>query len=110
MAEKINMVDLFCGIGGLSLGFDKRYFNLVLGIDNDKDLFETFEKNHKNTPLIKSDIEKVSYDMLDANLKNTDVDVIVAGIPCQSFRWQAIGLDLKQKIIKIVELTYLIMH
>ena len=32
---KYNVLDLFCGAGGLSCGFERAGFNIVLGIDND---------------------------------------------------------------------------
>jgi DNA (cytosine-5)-methyltransferase 1 len=34
--KKINVLDLFCGAGGLSCGFERAGFNIVLGRDNDK--------------------------------------------------------------------------
>ena len=41
-----NVLDLFCGCGGLSYGFESAGYNIVLGIDNDKKALETFELNH----------------------------------------------------------------
>ena len=42
------MVDLFCGAGGLSLGFQKAGFDLVLAADNDPKAIQTYRKNIGN--------------------------------------------------------------
>lgn len=39
----LNVLDLFCGAGGLSYGFESAGFNVLLGIDNDAKALETFE-------------------------------------------------------------------
>ena len=45
----LNVLDLFCGCGGLSCGFVQAGFNVILGIDNDKAALNTFQKNHKKS-------------------------------------------------------------
>ena len=42
------MVDLFCGAGGLSLGFQKAGFDLLLAADNDAKAIQTYRKNIGN--------------------------------------------------------------
>ena len=41
----MNIVDLFSGTGGLSLGFKQAGFNTVLAIDNSKDANITLKNN-----------------------------------------------------------------
>ena len=43
--NNLNIIDLFCGCGGFSLGFKKAGFNILSGIDNDKDALNTFFNN-----------------------------------------------------------------
>ena len=81
----MNIIDLFCGIGGLSHGFLEKGHNLIAGIDNAKDLFDTFEANHPNSLLIKAGIEDVDKEVLTKHNISKEIDVVVAGIPCQSF-------------------------
>ena len=40
------VLDLFCGCGGLSSGFEQEGFKIVAGVDSWKDALNTFEKNH----------------------------------------------------------------
>ena len=81
--RKYNVIDLFCGAGGLSYGFELAGFNVLVGIDNDKAALETFEMNHKGSKSIYGDITQISYDDIKNVIGNTDVDVIVGGPPCQ---------------------------
>ena len=83
--NNLNIIDLFCGCGGFSLGFKKAGFNILSGIDNDKDALNTFF-NNKIAESIKMDLSK------DKNLKDLhqkllskNLDVIIAGPPCQGF-------------------------
>jgi len=56
--KSTSVVDLFCGIGGLSHGFVKEGFNVVAGIDSDPSCKFAFEENnsarfiHKNVELV----------------------------------------------------------
>ena len=82
----LNVLDLFCGCGGLSYGFIQADFNVLLGIDNDNAALNTFVKNHKssiasNIDLAKDDICEKIEDLLP----NKEVDVIIGGPPCQGF-------------------------
>lgn len=80
----MNVIDLFCGCGGLSYGFEIAGYNILLGIDNDKKALETFEKNHKNAQSICGDITKITFDSDIKNIiGNKKVDVIIGGPPCQ---------------------------
>ena len=41
-----NFIDLFCGSGGLSLGFERSGFKCELAIDFDESCVNTFKHNH----------------------------------------------------------------
>ena len=81
--KKFNVIDLFCGCGGLSLGFKMANFNIVGGVDFDKDCIDTFSLYFKNSTNFYGDIAKIS----DKEIKEAykDIDVIVGGPPCQGF-------------------------
>lgn len=81
-----NVIDLFCGAGGLSYGFEKAGFNILLGIDNDAKALETFEHNHNEAKSICGDITEVSYkDSIEPLLNGKKIDIIIGGPPCQGF-------------------------
>lgn len=81
--NQYNVIDLFCGAGGLSYGFEKAGFNILLGIDNDKKALEVFEKNHKGAKSICGDISKIESKDIKEVIGNKTIDVIVGGPPCQ---------------------------
>lgn len=80
----MKIVSLFAGAGGLDLGFEKAGFEIPYANEYDKAIWETYEKNHMNTKLIKGDIRKISNDIFDGK-----IDGIIGGPPCQS--WSEAG-------------------
>lgn len=67
MSVNIKCVDLFCGCGGMSLGFQKAGFNIVAGIDNWKSAIRVYGMNF-NHPIIEQvsvviDDEKAKYEV-----------------------------------------------
>lgn len=79
----MNVIDLFCGCGGLSYGFEKAGYNILLGIDNDKMALKTFEYNHYNSKSICDDITQIGYEDIKKIIGNKKIDVIIGGPPCQ---------------------------
>lgn len=84
--NKYSVLDLFCGAGGLSCGFQRAGYNILLGIDNDAKALETFEKNHEGAKSICGDITAISYEKdIRPRLHGKTIDVIIGGPPCQGF-------------------------
>lgn len=81
----LNALDLFCGCGGLSLGFEKAGVNILLGIDAWQDAITTFNFNHKNSQGLCADLSTLNPKDIESNLKNKSVDIIIGGPPCQGF-------------------------
>lgn len=79
----MKVVSLFSGAGGLDYGFEKAGFDIVAANEYDKNIWQTYQENHKNTPLIKGNICGISSDMLP------ECDGIIGGPPCQS--WSEAG-------------------
>ena len=44
-----NVIDLFCGAGGLSLGFEMADFNILAGFEIEPDYLNTYIHSHPNT-------------------------------------------------------------
>jgi len=85
MKNQYNIVDLFCGAGGLSCGFERAGYNVLLGIDNDEKALETFEANHNNAKSICGDITNIHFSDIKQAIGDKKVDVIIGGPPCQGF-------------------------
>ena len=81
----LNALDLFCGCGGLSLGFEKAGINILLGIDAWQDAITTFNYNHKNSQGLCADLSTLNPKDIELNLNNKTVDLIIGGPPCQGF-------------------------
>ena len=89
---KYNVLDLFCGCGGLSLGFKMADFHLVGAVDFNKAAMETHKNNFKCEFEYCGDISEISDNFILKNLKGK-VDVIIGGPPCQGFS----GLNRRNK-------------
>lgn len=82
--DKPKVIDLFAGVGGLSLGFEQNGFNVVLANEYDSSIAAAYEKNHSGTKMIVGDITKLK---LEETFKPYagNIDVIIGGPPCQGF-------------------------
>ena len=54
--KKFNVIDLFCGCGGFSKGFEEAGFNICFGIDMWKDATVTYQHNFSNAVVLNEDI------------------------------------------------------
>lgn len=83
-ANRLNVLDLFCGCGGLSYGFEKAGYKIVAGVDSWKDALVTFEKNHQSSKGILLDLS--DFDPKDIeNAIDQPIDIVIGGPPCQGF-------------------------
>ena len=86
--KEYNVLDLFCGAGGLSRGFIDAGFSVKLGVDFDDMALKTFANNHEGAIAMKLDlfdlnnVDKIK-EFFEEN--NYALDVLVGGPPCQGF-------------------------
>ena len=81
--KKYNVVDLFCGAGGFSLGLkETNRFNSIIANDIDMDMCEAYSLNFPKTKIIPKPISDI--DFFDIRRKN-NIDVVVGGPPCQAY-------------------------
>lgn len=77
--KPFTVIELFAGIGGFRLGFDKAGFRTIYSNDFDKWCKISFDNYFSEGAMDLRDITKVNADELP------DADVITAGFPCQPF-------------------------
>jgi DNA (cytosine-5)-methyltransferase 1 len=98
--KTIKVIDLFCGIGGLTHGLIKEGLDVVAGIDNDSSCKFGYEYNNK-TQFIDKDILKVTAEQVNGLFgpKKDSIRVLAGCAPCQPFS----KLNLKEVTEKQLE-------
>jgi DNA (cytosine-5)-methyltransferase 1 len=81
---KIGVVDLFCGIGGLTCGIQQAGIDVVAGFDLDNSCQYPFEHNN-NSKFIHKSIVDVTGKEVKKLLRGYDVKILVGCAPCQPF-------------------------
>ena len=84
----MKVMDLFCGTGGFSKGFENAGgFEVIYGIDVLEVAVETFRLNHPTSLAVAGDIRAIRLKEVAEKLgiKKQGVDIIVGGPPCQGF-------------------------
>lgn len=85
--ERYNVLDLFCGCGGMSWGLAKKGFNIVAGLDIWEIALKTYQYNHINAKTLQLDVADADpIEVLkQIGQKPENIDVIIGGPPCQGF-------------------------
>lgn len=81
----MKIIDLFCGIGGLSLGFENAGFEIAAAIDMWDDAIKTFNHNRKVKVAQTIPVEQFNDDILPELIKKEKITGIIGGPPCQGF-------------------------
>ena len=81
------ILDLFCGVGGFSLGAARAGFNVVAGVDNDARTIKAHNSNFPHCNHVTADIASLSgTDLLrKANVSGEVLHGVIGGPPCQGF-------------------------
>ncbi|MCU0545687.1 MAG: DNA cytosine methyltransferase [Oscillatoriaceae cyanobacterium Prado104] len=80
-------LDLFCGIGGLTLGFQRAGIQSIGGIDCCQNATQTFEHNLSPLRCFLSDITQTTVSEIEEffQISASEIDIITGGPPCQGF-------------------------
>jgi DNA (cytosine-5)-methyltransferase 1 len=111
MSKRNKVIDLFAGVGGLSLGFLQAGFKIVYANEYDESIAESFKKNHPETRVDSRDIRDIDFEKVFHPFKN-EVEVVMGGPPCQGFsqKGKRIGINdernfMFQQFVKVVKIV-----
>ena len=88
--RQFNVLELFAGAGGLALGMEKAGFHDVGLVEVDHHACDTLRLNRPNWNVIEEDITNITNNktgIFDYIPKNTTIDLLSGGYPCQSFSY-----------------------
>ena len=82
----LNVIDLFCGCGGMSKGLTDAGLNIIAGIDIWDKAVESYNKNFEHKAYCE-DLTKLPPEKFNElyNKENRNIDILVGGPPCQSY-------------------------
>lgn len=103
----VKVVDLFCGVGGLTHGFIKESLDVVAGYDIDEDCKYAYESNNPSEFIEKS-ITLVTGDEISEKLSGADVKILIGCAPCQPFSTYSYKNQDQKKIDLLLEFARLI--
>jgi DNA (cytosine-5)-methyltransferase 1 len=106
-----NVLDLFAGVGGMSLGFEQAGFNTLVANEFDESIAKAYKKNHPTTNMIVGDITSLDLEKEFGSLKGK-IKVIIGGPPCQGYSQKGSRKTINDErnflfkyFVKVVELV-----
>ncbi|MCL0076985.1 DNA (cytosine-5-)-methyltransferase, partial [Dehalococcoidia bacterium] len=102
--SQFTVADLFCGAGGISLGFHDEGFRVVMAVDNDRQTLETYRLNHpwvEECNVLCDDLRSLTSKRIRALVGQQKIDVLVAGVPCQGY--SRVGYRTKPDLSKEIK-------
>jgi DNA (cytosine-5)-methyltransferase 1 len=82
----LNVLDLFCGCGGMSKGLSDAGLNIIAGIDVWDAAIKSYSQNFTHDAIC-ADLTKLPPEEFESkyNKNNSTIDIIVGGPPCQAY-------------------------
>lgn len=100
---RVTVLDLFCGAGGFSVGFERAGYDVIAGVDVDETAIRTYDENH-DSRAIQQDLTEFTPTQFAAtyDIHPSDVDVVIGGPPCQGFSRANIDRSLDDERCNLV--------
>ena len=83
--EHQTCLDLFCGCGGLSKGFELAGFTILGGVDFNGPAVNTYARNFPKAKAICCDLLQMDSERIEREFPIKTIDVVIGGPPCQGF-------------------------
>ena len=91
---KPQLLSLFCGAGGMDLGFEQAGYETCLAIDNWDDAVNTFNHNFSSKPAVCRDLAELrAKDFLKLVPTGVQPVGLIGGPPCQGFSRSNVSAD-----------------
>lgn len=109
--RQLTALDLFSGAGGFSLGLEKAGFQVLGAADVWNVAAQSYRANFQH-PIATCDLATTSGKALlkQLGIKNTSIDLLVGGPPCQGFSIQRIGGDHDARNNLVLEFARLVLE
>lgn len=78
-------VDLFSGVGGMSLGFEQAGMEVIIAIEKDPAIASGYIENLRKTRVVVDKVENIDIESMFHPYKQHGIDVVFGGPPCQGF-------------------------
>jgi DNA (cytosine-5)-methyltransferase 1 len=82
---KYNAIDLFSGVGGLSVGLKKAGFKVVASVEINEYAVKGYKLNHPKTKVFVNDIRNINTDQIKELLNGEPLHLLAGCPPCQGF-------------------------
>ena len=85
--DKLTMLDLFAGAGGLSEGLSEAGFHSLFASEIVPTYANTYKKNHPSAEVLTADIRTIDAEEIRQKLgiEKGELDLVAGGPPCQGF-------------------------
>lgn len=117
--DGLTVIDLFAGVGGLSLGFVQNGFEILYANEFDAQIAEAYSLNHPSTKTTTEDIRNLKIER-EFSRYASKVTVVVGGPPCQGFSQKGHRKTIHDErnflfrkyveVVKVVKPKYLVME
>lgn len=100
---KPKVIDLFAGVGGMSLGFEQMGFDVVFANEYDVSIADAYKINHPNTDMLVADITTVDFEKTFSRYFG-EIDVIIGGHHVKDFRRRVREKQFMMNVISFLSL------
>jgi DNA (cytosine-5)-methyltransferase 1 len=100
-SSPLTVLDIFCGAGGMSLGFQEAGCKILGGIDNNPYAVRTYNKNFPKCKFKFAEYDISLLQLQNLPIKTNEVDILIGGPPCQVF--SRVGLGKMKSLGKQIE-------